>query len=196
MSPIIEAYWNEFIAGDKSAFDQIYRTLVPQLYEYGMRRCADEALVYDAIQDVFVKFWENRFKLKNIASPKHYLLVALKNKILNTQLRGNKTESISEREEFTLNFNLETQFLEQEQDRLKTEKLISALEQLTAKQREVIYLRYFQELSYEEIADLTNISVKSLYKLNHRAIETLKETLSMPRADIILLFSLLKILFS
>ncbi|WP_079645921.1 RNA polymerase sigma factor [Sphingobacterium nematocida] len=78
MPTTIDTYWDKFLNGDKFAFEQIYRSLVPQLYEYGMRHYKDETLVRDAIQDVFVKFWESRAKLKNITSPKHYLLVAMK----------------------------------------------------------------------------------------------------------------------
>ncbi|WP_437921839.1 RNA polymerase sigma factor [Sphingobacterium sp. LRF_L2] len=196
MSNTVNTYWDSFLAGDKFAFEQIYRLLLPNLYEYGMRRVADETLVKDAIQDVFIKLWEGREKLREIASPKHYLLVALKNSLLNAQLRDGKLSPISEKEEFALNFNLESQIIKTEEDRLRAEKLVRALEQLTAKQREVIYLRYFQELSYEEIHALTHISIKSLYKINHRAIETLKEFLAMPKGDVILLLSLLRFLYS
>jgi len=196
MPNTIDAYWVDFLAGERSAFEQIYRNLLPHLYEYGMRRTADETLVKDAIQDIFVKLWEGREKLKTVSSPKHYLLVALKNSLLNAQLRDGKLAPISEKEEFALHFNLESQIIKTEDDRIKAAKLARALEQLTPKQREVIYLRYFEELSYEEIHVLTNISVKSLYKLNHRAIETLKEFLAMPKGDVILLLSLLRFLFS
>ncbi|PRD52026.1 RNA polymerase sigma factor [Sphingobacterium gobiense] len=196
MSTTIEAQWNNFIAGDKSAYEQIYRSLLPHLYEYGMRRTADETLVKDVIQDLFVKLWESREKLSGIANPKHYLLVALKNGLLNAQLRGDRLSAISEKEEFALTFNLESQIIKTEDERIKAAKLMQALGQLTAKQREVIYLRYFEELSYEEISTLTNISVKSLYKLNHRAMEALKEFLTLPKADIIALLSLLRFIFS
>ncbi|WP_223577969.1 RNA polymerase sigma factor [Sphingobacterium sp. GVS05A] len=68
---------------------------------------------------------------------------------------------------------MESSYIATEEQRGNALKLIQALEQLTGKQKEVIFLRYFEELSYEEISVLTNISVKSLYKLNNRAMATL-----------------------
>ncbi|WP_257666326.1 RNA polymerase sigma factor [Parapedobacter tibetensis] len=193
---MIDIQWSLFLSGDKTAFEYIYRMLLPPLYEYGMRKVGDEALVRDAIQDIFEQLWEGRGKLSQISRPKHYLMVALKNRLLNAQLKEGKLSPITYKEEFALQFNLENQIIKNEEDNRRAQQIIRALDQLTPKQREVIYLRYFEELSYEEIATLTNISVKSLYKLNHRAIESLKEFLSMPKADIVLLLTFVKMLYS
>jgi len=73
---------------------------------------------------------------------------------------------------------------------------IQALEQLTGKQKEVIFLRYFEELSYEEISAMTNISVKGLYKLNNRAMEALKDIMGMPKQNLLVLLYMIKFLYS
>lgn len=195
MNKIIDRYWNDFIEGDKQAFEQIYRALLPNLYEYGMRRVNDEDYVRDSIQDVFIKFWENRSKLRSISNPKHYLLVALKNSLLNTQLRDGKLSSFGEKDDFQLTYDVESAYIASEEQRGNALKLIQALEQLTGKQKEVIFLRYFEELSYEEISALTNISVKSLYKLNNRAMEALKEIMGIPKQHLLALLYLIKLLY-
>ena len=193
---IIDLCWNDFIEGDKKAFEQIYRALLPSLYEYGMRRVKDEDYVRDAIQEVFIKFWENRNKLKVISNPKHYLLVALKNSLLNTQLRDGRLTSFGENDDFQLTYDVESSYIAAEERRGNALKLIQALEQLTGKQKEVIFLRYFEELSYEEISVLTNISVKSLYKLNNRAMATLKDIMGMPKQSLLVLLYIIKFLYS
>ncbi|MEN5193529.1 RNA polymerase sigma factor [Sphingobacterium faecium] len=196
MKNTIDLYWHRFLEGDKNAFEQIYRILLPSLYEYGMRRVKDEDYVKDCIQDVFIKFWENRHKLRVISNPKHYLLVALKNSLLNVQLRDGKLSSLSENDDFLLSYDIEAKFINAEEERINAVKLIQALEQLTGKQREVIFLRYFEELSYEEISELTQISVKSLYKLNNRAMVSLKELLGLPRQNLIVMLYMIKFLYS
>ncbi|RKO70162.1 RNA polymerase sigma factor [Sphingobacterium puteale] len=194
MNNIIDRYWNNFIEGDRQAFEQIYRALLPNLYEYGMRRVNDEDYVRDSIQDVFIKFWENRSKLRSISNPKHYLLVALKNSLLNAQLRDGKLSSFGEKDDFQLTYDVESAYIATEEQQANALRLIQALEQLTGKQKEVIFLRYFEELSYEEISTLTNISVKSLYKLNNRAMEALKEIMGIPKQHLLVLFYLIKLL--
>jgi RNA polymerase sigma factor (sigma-70 family) len=61
------------------------------------------------------------------------------------------------------------------------------MDQLTPRQREVIYLRFFEELSYEEIAGMLDISVKGAYKLSYRALDALKELLKISKKDLLLL---------
>lgn len=194
MNNTIDRYWNEFIEGDKQAFEQIYRALLPSLYEYGMRRVKDEDYVRDSIQDVFIKFWETRSKLRSISNPKHYLLVALKNSLLNTQLRDGRLSSFGEKDDFQLTYDVESTYIAAEEQQATALKLIQALEQLTGKQKEVIFLRYFEELSYEEISVLTNISVKSLYKLNNRAMEALKDIMGIPKQHLLVLLYMIKFL--
>ncbi|WP_312186631.1 sigma-70 family RNA polymerase sigma factor [Sphingobacterium sp.] len=196
MNKTIDLYWNDFIEGDKQAFEQIYRVLLPSLYEYGMRRVKDEDYVRDSIQDIFIKFWENRSKLKSISNPKHYLLVALKNSLLNTQLRDGRLSSFGEKDDFQLTYDVESNYIAAEEQRGNAFKLIQALEQLTGKQKEVIFLRYFEELSYEEISAMTNISVKGLYKLNNRAMEALKDIMGMPKQNLLVLLYMIKFLYS
>ncbi|WP_293954351.1 MULTISPECIES: RNA polymerase sigma factor [unclassified Sphingobacterium] len=196
MNNTIDRYWNDFIVGDKHAFEQIYRALLPSLYEYGMRRVNDEDYVRDAIQDIFIKFWENRSRLQSISNPKHYLLIALKNSLLNTQLRDGKLSSFGEKDDFQLTYDVESAYIATEEQRQTAFKLIQALEQLTPKQKEVIFLRYFEELSYEEISVLTNISVKSLYKLNNRAMEALKGIMGMPKQPLLMLLCAIRFIYS
>lgn len=196
MKNIIELYWNDFLEGDRIAFEQLYLILMPSLYEYGMRKVKDENYVKDSIQDIFIKFWENRNKLRTISNPKHYLLVSLKNSLLNVQLRDGKLSSISENDDFLLTHDIESKYIADEEDKINAFKLIQALEQLTGKQREIIFLRYFEELSYEEISEMTNISIKSLYKLNNRAMASLKEILGLPKHNLLLILYMIKYLYS
>ncbi|UZD23355.1 RNA polymerase sigma factor [Algoriphagus halophytocola] len=53
----IESLWSGLRSGDKSALEAIYRQFIHDLFSFGMSLHADETLVKDAIQDVFIDIW-------------------------------------------------------------------------------------------------------------------------------------------
>lgn len=181
--------WHSFLDGDFQAFEKIYALHYRSLYEYGMRRSANEEMVKDCIQDIFVKLWSSRKNLSPTNNIKYYLFVALKNQLINTQTISSKkqTVGIEEAEFFKIEFTAESVYLQQEKYKARSAQLSDALNQLTPRQKEIIYLRYFEEIEYEQIADLMNISVKGVYKLNYRALDTLKDILKISRQNLLLL---------
>jgi RNA polymerase sigma factor (sigma-70 family) len=67
------------------------------------------------------------------------------------------------------------------------QRLEQAIKTLTGRQREAIFLRFYEGLSYEEVAEVMGISVKATYKIMSRALLQLKQTLSLPVLTILLL---------
>lgn len=55
------------------------------------------------------------------------------------------------------------------------------LEQLTPRQKEVVMLKYFEELTYPEIAERTSLQIDTIYKILHEAIKKLRIILSPPQ---------------
>jgi RNA polymerase sigma factor (sigma-70 family) len=184
--------WQSFLEGDRLSFQNIYTLYFNVLYEYGMRRVGNEELVKDCIQDLFVKLWTNRRTIATTAKIKYYLLGALKNHLINAGTSPSfiQMESVEAADHFTLDFSADTDFIRRQQDSRLSLRLQEALRQLTPRQKEIIYLRFFEELSYDEIAQLMDISVKGAYKLSHRALETLKQVLSLSQKDLLLFLML------
>lgn len=181
--------WHSFLNGNFQAFEKIYTLHYRSLFEYGMRHADNEELIKDCIQDIFVKLWSNRKNLGSTNNIKYYLLIALKNKLINTQTTSYKkqTVGIEEAEFFKMEFTAESAYLQQEKYKERSAQLLAALNQLTPRQKEIIYLRYFEEIEYEQIAELMNISIKGVYKLNYRAMDTLKDILNISKENILLL---------
>jgi RNA polymerase sigma factor (sigma-70 family) len=177
--------WKAYLDGDKVSFEAIYARYHGLLYEYGMRKWGDGELVRDALQDLFVRLWVNRRRIGPTDNIKFYLIAALRNALINASLKEDRRRTVTmEEEPFELEF-----------PEPKT-RLVTALDQLTGRQKEVIYLRYFEDLSYEEIASLMDISVKGIYKLHYRALDALKDILGMSRQDLLLLLAICKVIFS
>lgn len=157
--------WQAFKGGDMDSFHAIYRQHFDGLYEYGMRLINNRDLVKDAIHDLFVKLWNNKSNLGDVSAVRSYLLVALRSTIYNKLEKNNRVRLYDEIEQmpFEMEFSVESDFIIKEAGKLQTQKLIEALNQLTPRQKEVIYLRYFQEMSYDEIASALQITVKATY---------------------------------
>jgi RNA polymerase sigma factor (sigma-70 family) len=171
--------WNAFREGSRDSFSLIYEKYFSGLYNYGRKFSRNSELVEDCIQDLFVKLWQNRDNIGETQSVKNYLYKSLRNTIFS---RLNKVENIEIDEDFIneLDFNLEispeTFMIEGEHSQQMKMKLEKALDSLTSRQKEAVFLRFFEELTYEEVARLMKITIKALYKIMARALESLRET--------------------
>jgi RNA polymerase sigma factor (sigma-70 family) len=58
-----------------------------------------------------------------------------------------------------------------------SQQLSSALAHLSGRQREAVYLRFYEKMDYAQISEVMNLSLKSSYKLMGKAIDTLRKAL-------------------
>jgi len=186
--------WNAFQQGDRDAFQQIYFNVFDSLFEYGSRLVKDEELVKDAIHDLFVKIWNNRANLSMVKAVNSYLLVALRGAIYNMLNKNKRTQLFEEAAllPFEMEFSAESKYINKETNTIQSQKLIEALNQLTPRQKEVIYLRYYEEMSYEEIAVALNITIKATYKLSARGLVTLRQILNISVPSVVLLLLMMR----
>lgn len=164
---------------DYAAFTLLYNKYIRQLTQYGLKFIPDLPAVEDCLHDVFVWLWTNRQKLQIHTSVKSYLFKSVRTTILHWLQKQNRLQSLNTSDEQGYRFELELtpgslieQNESQRQLRLQIEQVLRTL---TAKQKEVIYLRYYEGLNFEDIALNMNLSVKACYKLMGRAISTIRE---------------------
>ena len=180
--------WLKFRQGDMKSLEQIYNENVDLLYGYGKKICQDENVLNDHIQDLFVYIWENRTKLGDAIVIKAYLMRALKNRIIDHYRKNSKIKMDGEVAHIrTQTASKEEEIILFETDRIRDENIKKAMNQLTDRQREIIYLKFTKNLSYEEIGDILEINYQSVRNLAHRAISELRKTM-LVLVLIILLF--------
>ena len=172
-----EQLWLNFTSGDRSAFEHLYNRYVNVLYDYGVRLSQDTQLSEDCVQDLFTYLWTKQKKLPEVKAVKVYLLVSLKRRVYR-KLAEKRKDIIRIREV------LESDAYGFDPEPGENSKSFLALQQafakLSDKQKEVIYLRFYNQLSYEEIAEVMEVQVKAIYKLMARAIHTLNDNISHP----------------
>ena len=175
MDKIVEI-WDLFRNGDENAFAVLFETFVEPLYRYGMKFVADENLVKDCIQDLFVKLHDNQASLSPAANPKFYLLLSMKNILLDAIAKNQRMLYIPPDElPFIATYITTGEGNETEEEEQIGEKFEQLLQMLNPRQKEAIYLRYQLDLSYEEIAELLGINYQSARNLIHRAIQKIRE---------------------
>jgi RNA polymerase sigma factor (sigma-70 family) len=182
--------WSKFRQGDAEAFNRIYRHFAQVLYGYGSKFCKRSEVIEDCIQDLFVELWESRERLSATTSIKFYLFRCLRRKIaklpslcLNISEDSHPLSSslISESYEFSL--------IIEQQDEARKQLLEQALNDLSVRQREILYLKYFDGLSFPQIAEVMQIDLNSTYKLTYKALAAIKQNLSRHTALILTLLS-------
>lgn len=171
--------WQRLKNGDQDALGQLFTAYYPLLLKYGSKICADKSLLEDCIQDLFAEIWQSKSKTE-IQSVQAYLLKALKYKIYK-KYRAPHARSLDEGEPAEMLFEVshDNFMIEQQEDLQKKQRIIDALRSLTNRQREIIYLKIYQELSYEEISDIMNINYQVARNLMSQAIKALKRSLVM-----------------
>jgi len=187
--------WNSFLEGDDKAFIAIYYLFINVLLLYGKKLTNDRELIHDAIQEIFIDLYQKRGKKHTpISNLKAYLLIALKNavlkKILQNRIYDDKEADDHLFDEFNIEYSFQDQLINREISEEKHQRLQKAIVTLSAKQKEIIYLKFEEGLQYPEIASLMNITVESARKQLYRALLSLRQILD--NETFLVLFSILR----
>lgn len=174
--------WNSFKAGDQQALEYMYRRYAKDLFNYGMKIKMHRNLVKDCIQELFVELWKSRLSLSETNNIKFYLLKAIKIKIyyeLKQQMRFDQMSASDQADTDLLDItsSYEAHLIEAQSREASRKRIIHCVQQLPVRQREIIHLLFFEGQSYEEIAEIMDIHVQSVYTLVWKALTALKKRL-------------------
>ncbi len=162
---------------DEKALGYLFNTFYNKLYRIGLKWCLDSDITEESIQLIFSDLWKYRRTLGDIQSFEAYLKSSLKKRIFKELQKVNSIEKVNWEDAET--FILSTQsyeeiLIKQESDTQLKKQLHLALEQLSPRQKEIIVLKYFEELSFKEIAEKTGLQTDSIYKTLHEGIKKLR----------------------
>lgn len=173
--------WSEFRKGSELAFTTLYKEFVHDLYHYGERITSDKELIEDSIHDYFVDLWNHRQRYGEVSSLKFYLLKGFRYRLIkNIQRRRKLPVEYNLDDEYTIEIVLSAEFewISKQTSEEKKAGIRQSLNALTKREKEAITLKFYDGLTYEQIAELMTLSVKSTYKLVYRAIDALRESLA------------------
>jgi RNA polymerase sigma factor (sigma-70 family) len=168
---------------DEAALNHLFSTHYNRLFRTGLKYGAVSDVVEEAIQAVFIDVWQYRKTLGDIVSFEAYLTGSLRKRLSKMASKAEKNEKNTFHTEGSSDALLlsveayENVLILQETNELTRQELIKALEQLTPRQKELIVLRYFEEMDYADIAKKTQLQTDSIYKTIHEALKRLRSIL-------------------
>ena len=166
-------WWHAFKQGDWDAFTALYGEFYELLNNYGRKFTRDADLIQDVVHDLFVRLWTTRARLGDPVSVKNYLYKALRSTLFRKIQSLSKFVELDNEGGFEVNFIPDASFRQEEQELRK--QVIALVNTLPPRQQEIIFLRFYEGMSYEEIAAIMDINMSSTYKLLYKALDNLQK---------------------
>lgn len=169
--------WKSFCNGEREAFSKLFRIHYGSLLDYGIRLVSDEETAKDGIQKLFLKLWNNRNSIGIPDSVKAYLIVSYRRILLRrkeqklNRYRRNKEYLDSF---FDVTFSKEELIVQNEIIAQKKDELVKGINQLSSRQKETLFLKYYHGLTNKEIAEVLDINRQSVKNNLYRAFKNIK----------------------
>ncbi len=172
-----DVIWLNIQRGNQDAFEVLYNRFFKSLYNYGRKVCSNKIIVEDAIHDLFLDLWRYRANLSSTTSIQFYLYRALRRRIVKNENKDIESSLFDFQLDDLLiskSFSHEESMIEKEQTHEQNTKLKKHLNNLSPRQYESLILRFYDELSYEEIGALLEVNEQSARNLVQRGLEQLR----------------------
>ena len=177
---------------DKSSFEQLFKYYYRFLIHYGLKHTSNESLLEDCVQELFMELWEKAPNLQ-IQSFRGYLFQSFRFKLYRHLERIQRYDSLQENtaEQSAFILSKEDFIINDEENSEKVNILKKSVIKLSKRQQEIIYLRFYQNLNYEEICEIMQITYQVSRNLLYQSIKALKKDIA-PAALLPLLIYLLE----
>ena len=174
-----QVLWQSIRKGNQLAFSSLYKKYVNPLYNYGMHIQADHDGVMDTIQELFVNIWSRRDSMSEVDKVKYYVFKSFRNLYFQRISKENKLVNhldFIEYSEFKVE-SFEQELIQIQSNELRIKSLQNAINDLTKRQKEAVILRFYNELSFQEVGSLMSISVDSVHNHLSKAIVILRKNM-------------------
>lgn len=171
--------WRKIREGDAAAMKALYQEYYQELYVFGFRIVADKDRVMDCLHEVFCEIWQKRESISEVVYISSYLKTCVKNRLFKEIAQSKNVEAWDEEQTKELAGDQSYEFLliESQRDEERQVKIGIALEQLTRMQRTIVRMKFYQGMSYEQIAAELNLKPRTVYNHVFLALGTLREAL-------------------
>ena len=169
-----EELWEGMRQGNEAALAQLHKTYYKSLFRYGLKLSHNAAISEDCIQDLFANLWASRQQISAVQSVKFYLFTSYRRLVLVHLKKQQKLFNQLFNQDPAIVFSAEEITVRSETDHETAQKLTSVLNSLPKRQREVLYLRYYEDLNLTEIGQLMDLSYQSVLNCIQRALTNIR----------------------
>lgn len=173
----IELFYHA-VHGNRQALSNLYIRYYSKLMHYGLRINPNKFFVEESIQEIFAYIVESGHRIGDVRNVKAYLFSSLRRKIIRS-LEAERKLQRNRKEHFSI---LDIRFDQEDLSYLSnasstsTEYIANLLNDLPWRQKEAIYLRYYNDLSTREIAQVMNIAEQTVLNTIYQALIKVKAT--------------------
>lgn len=181
--------------GDEKAFGLLFHHYRQRIYSYAFHLFGNKGLADELVQDVFLKVWLSRDKVRHVFRFDSWLFIIARNQVFDTLKLLAKEDSARKQMANLLDPDTDTV-----EDQLLTKenelRLQEALSRLSPQQKLIFTMSRHQGMKHAEIASLLNISRNTVKTHLVHALKTLRDVLHYHSDGLISLFFLLHLVFS
>lgn len=171
-------YWAQLKQGQSKALTILFENYNDVLFRFGMLIHADREVVKDVIQDLFLDLWNRRERLPDVVQIRSYLLMAFRRILLRKLVKERRTsENLANLPTFEMESQLD-HWIQNEIEQERVRVLKAKLTELPTRQKEAIFLRYYENLEYLEISEIMCLNYQVTRNLVYRGLKKLKHLLS------------------
>ncbi|GAA5225288.1 RNA polymerase sigma factor [Membranihabitans marinus] len=145
------------------------------MLRYGVKLVGDASMVKDIIQRLFLQFYEKSLSLERHPNPDAYVIKSFRRELLRAQKSYFLSADRVIGEDETLVYSAEDWVIEDEEKSQKKQNVADLLNSLSSRQREIIYLHYFEGKTYKEIAHVLDIEYQSVLNNLQRGFRKIRE---------------------
>lgn len=168
----------KFSEDKRLTYEEVYQAYADELYRYAYMIVRNTQLAEDVIHDVFTDLWSSN-NLKKVRSVRLYLFSSVKRRALR-KLKKERSFTFFNSDNFESYFEIIPSVLEELTDVEHREAIVKKINQcisnLSKRQREIIYLKFYQNMSYAEISQLLVLDQKYVYNLASKAFCTIRNS--------------------
>jgi len=187
--------WDCFRDGNEAAYTELATRYYRTLLHYGLRFTPNVQIAEDTLQDLLIHLWLHRENLNDTPSIKFYLLKSFRHRIIKTlKPLSEELELTDHFENHIIEFSSEEAIIQRESEAGLKHQVNELMTQLPIRQREVVYLKFFQGLKSEEIGNLLAIKPQSVSNILQRALSNLKEMWPITPSFSIMFYSFFEII--
>lgn len=172
-----EELWEQLKEGHKRSLRALFLRHYDALFRYGLSVCSKEELIEDCLQELFYQLWEGREDLSDVQNVKGYLWISFRRRLMGQIKKKSETDNKSVQFQAKMKkvMSVEGTIIDSEKRSKTHEKLQQVFADLSTREREVLFLKYYEGMSYSEIENILGLEYQTVRNYMYRAIDRLRE---------------------
>jgi RNA polymerase sigma-70 factor (family 1) len=173
-----DRHWIENIRqGDDESFEFLFKKYYLPLARFAWRYVGSKAIAEELVQELFTNLWEKRGELDTEGSVRSYLYKSVRNLSLN-HLKHQDVKNKYDSQWMAQKVNPQIDFRDEQREKQVREAIAQAIEELPERSKMTYKLHRYDGLTYPEIAEVMDVSVKTVESQMTRTLKILRERLS------------------